>query len=304
MKKDAAEKIDAVLTQWAADTDEAFIACVVRRGVIVLHKAYGKRDGRPMTTQTKSWMASLTKLMSGTLVMMLVDQGLIDLDEPIDAYLPELRGIKVKTPLTMRHLYTHTAGMWGHWGEEKDDFEHLIAEYYPYLEVGKQFKYNGMSLELGGKIIEQISGLSVPAFFKKHLLDPLGCRHTDTNDCSGGSMSIALDMAKIGQLLLNKGAYGDKRFMSDETFEKLLPEKLTKVLGPNTKTQRGIGTTWYHHDGLSKRTFGHGAASSATLRIDPGNDLIISMTRNSRGRNFEKYHPKFIRAVVDGIAEK
>ena len=46
---DTAEKIDAALTKWAGDTDQAFAVCVVRNGVIVIHKAYGTRDGKPIT---------------------------------------------------------------------------------------------------------------------------------------------------------------------------------------------------------------------------------------------------------------
>ena len=50
-----------------------------------------------MTVETPSWMASITKTMSATLMMMLVDQGLVDLDAPIGPYLPALRGIKAAT---------------------------------------------------------------------------------------------------------------------------------------------------------------------------------------------------------------
>ena len=66
MKPDTVDKIDAVLKEWAANDDQAFAVCVVRRGVIVIHRAYGERDGKPMTVDTKSWMASVTKAMSAT----------------------------------------------------------------------------------------------------------------------------------------------------------------------------------------------------------------------------------------------
>ena len=46
---------------------------------------------------------------------------------------------------------------------------------------------------------------------------------------------------------------------------------------------------------------GNGAASNATVRIDFGHDLIIVMTRNSAGKNFNNYHPKFIQAVADAM---
>ncbi len=302
MKPEAAEKIDTVLQQWAADTDEGFAVCVARHGVIILHKAYGQRDGRPMTLTDKSWMASITKLLSATLLMTLVDQNRISLDDPVDKYLPSFREVEVKKPLTIRHLYTHTNGLWGHWGDELHDFDQLIGSYYPYLRVGEQFSYNGAGFALGGKIIELTSGEALPLFYKHHLLEPLGCENTEVFGTSWDARSAALDIAKVGQLLLNRGAYGDKRFFSEATFQQMLPEKLTKVLGPNTTDERGIGIHSWEGDGAGKGTFGHGAASSATLRIDPENDLVIVMTRNSAGKNFDKYHPLFLKAVGEGIA--
>ena len=303
MKPDTDKKLDGLLTEWAANSDQAFIACVARRGVVVLHKAYGSRDGKPMTLRTKSWMASLTKLLHGACMMMLVDQGLVDLDATVEKYLPEFRGVKATTPMTVRHLFTHTAGMWGHWGDETNDLEHLVAEYAPHLEIGKKFEYNGMDLALASKVIEQITGEALPAFYKKHLLDPLGCADTEVTTSSHDARSTAMDMARIGQMLLHGGAYGTRRFFRRDTRDKMLPVKLTALLGPNTLVSWGIGCAWMSTDVLGKRTFGHGAASSATLRIDPENDLVVSMTRDSAGRNFGKYHQRFLRAVVDSIAD-
>lgn len=303
MRPEAADSIDAVLTAWAADTDEAFAACVARHGVIVLHKAYGMRDGEPMTVDTRSWMASITKLLSGTLMMMLVDQGLVDLDARVDEYLPALRDIDVPRDLTIRHLYTHTNGMWGHWGDDMHDFDEVMADYYPYLDVGERFEYNGAGYSMGGKVIEILTGESIPRFYHRHLLDPLGCTNTRVTGTSGDADSIPLDMARIAQMLLNKGAYGDLRFFDEETFQKMLPVRLTAVLSPETETQRGIGCVWHDQEGLGEGTFGHGAASSATLRIDPTNDLVIAMTRNSAGTNFGTHYPQFLQTIVDGIAD-
>jgi CubicO group peptidase (beta-lactamase class C family) len=110
-------------------------------------------------------------------------------------------------------------------------------------------------------------------------------------------------MAKVAQMLLNKGAYGDMRFMRPETFEQMLPRVLTDILGPGATIAYGIGTLPFPYDGLGEGTFGHTAASVATLRIDPEHDLVISMTRNSAGRNFVKYHAQFLEAIVEGLAD-
>jgi len=302
MKPGAAEKIDTVLKEWEADTDEAFAVCVARHGVVVLHQAYGRRAGKAMTVTTKSWMASLTKIFSGAAIMMLVDHGLVSLDDPVAKFLPAFRGVRVRTPLTLRHLFTHTGGFQGHWGDELSDFDDIIAGYYPYLAVGKRFEYNGADLALACKIIEIVTGEALPQFYKRHLLDPLGCPDTTVTDSSGDADSTPMDITKIGQMLLNRGSYGDRLFMRPETFAQMLPQRLTKELGPEAMDEWGIGMVWYKSEGLGEGTFGHGAASSALLRVDPENDLVITITRNSWGRNLETYQPRFLATIVDNLA--
>jgi CubicO group peptidase (beta-lactamase class C family) len=300
IKKETVEKIDKIFKEWARESKEPFGVCIVRHGVIAIHKAYGQYNEKPMTLNTKTWMASITKLMSATLMMEFVDQGLVGLDDRIDKHLPAFRNIKVKTPLTIRHLYTHTNGLWGHWGDEVNDFEEVISDFYPYLETGQRFEYNGAGYALGGKIMEMISGEAMPYFNKKHLLDPLGCSNTIFQGTSSDTMSVPLDMAKFGQMLLNKGAYGKWKFFSEKTFEKMKPRPLTKLLGPGTNGIWGIGIT-----GRGKKIFfGHGAASSAILRIFPDADMVVVQTRDQAGKNFKKNFKKFQNVIYEDIVYK
>ncbi len=311
MKPGTVDAIDAVCQAWSDESNEPFGVCVARHGVAFFHKAYGQRDGEPMTLTTKTWMASISKFLSGTLMMICVDQGLVDLDDPIDKYLPALRDIPVETPLTIRHLYTHTNGLrlgvqppgsyMDHWGDEMHDLEEIIADYYPQLEVGTRHGYNGVGYALGGKVIEAVSGEALPQFFVRHLWDPLDCPNTDAIDGSAQSMSVPLDMARFGQMFLNRGAYGDMRFFSEDTWLAMMPRPLTDLLGPDTKLKWGIGTVWMRDAGLGEFTFAHGAASSATLRIDANNGLVIVMTRNQGGPQHGKNHLRFIKAIVDGL---
>ena len=113
-----------------------------------------------------------------------------------------------------------------------------------------------------------------------------------------GGVSAALrDLARFGQMLLGRGAYGKYRFLSEETFARMLPHKLTEVLGPQTTKVFGIGL-----DG-GPRKFGHGAASAATFQIDRDRDMVVVMTRNKMGKNQEKYNGKFHQAIEEGLAE-
>ena len=160
-----------------------------------------------------------------------------------------------------------------------------------------------MGLELGIQLLGQVSGECYPLMVKKHLLDPLGCNDTDCQNASWNTQSTAMDMAKIGQMLLNGGSYGHYRFMSEETRDAMLPIDMATLTEGRSTNQYGIGTSWYTGDGLSDLCFAHGAASSATLRIDLKHNLVISMTRNAAGKNFGKYHPRFIQTVTGCMLE-
>ncbi len=303
MKHGTVAKIDAVLDEWAKNSDQPFNVCVARHGVVFFNRAYGTRDGKPITTETKHVVFSISKALSGSLLMTFIDRGVIGLDAPVSKVLPEFCDDDVKTPVTFHHLFTHTADMDGHFTDPQSDLEHAYGEAYPYLRIGKQHRYNGTSIAIGLKALEQLTGVTLPHLYQKHLFGPLGCRSIESIDGSAMTWSNAYDLARVGQMLANRGAYGNLRFFSEETFEQMLPRKLGKLLGPDTNVTWGVGLTWFRGNGLSQRTIGHGSASSCTLRVDLEQDLVITMTRQTAGKNFRVYHPKFIAAVTGGVAE-
>ena len=300
LSAEAIKAIDGVCAAWAADSDEALAVCIVRNGVIALHKAYGQRDGRPMTVDDPSWMASITKLMAGTLLTMFVDAGRVDPDAEAARYLPPLRGRPTRRPLLVRHLYTHTSGLWGHWGAETHDLAEQVADLAPWLPIGHKYEYNGTGLELGGKVLEAVSGTGepLPHLYRRLLLEPLGMDRTEVADSGGGAQSTALDMARLGQMLLNRGAYGDRRFFGEKAFAQFLPHRLVDEIGPDTETVYGFGCSWYEAEGLGKGTFGHGAASTAVFRVMPEHRMVVVMCRNAAGRNYARHADRFIQAVA------
>ncbi len=105
----------------------------------------------------------------------------------------------------------------------------------------------------------------------------------------GGLYCSPIDLAKFGQMLLNKGTYNCYKLFSEQTFEKMLPKKLN--VGDHSW---GIGTSPMAGNGLSETAFGHGAASGTIFRIDPGNELIIISACNKPGKS----HYEFENALI------
>ena len=297
-------RLDAVCREWAEKSGEAMGVCIVRNGVIALHKAYGLRDGAPMTVDTRSWMASITKTVSGTLLTMALDQGLISLDDKAADFLPPWQGIAVNEPMTIRHMYTHTAGFRDVAGATAVDGPERMVSMLPYMQVAHEYFYSNADMETAMQILEGITNETLPDMYRKQLLEPLGNNLTHAGDAASGTFSVPLEMARFGQMLLNRGAYGQWRFFSEESFEKMLPRRLTDILGPDTTAAPyGLGTYSYKDRGLGAGAFGHGAASAALMRIYPQANLVLSMTRNTAGRQYEDYRVKFLEALAGAMID-
>jgi CubicO group peptidase (beta-lactamase class C family) len=181
-------------------------------------KAVGQLDrekGRPLTEDAIFRIASMTKPVTSTAVMMLVEEGKLNLDDPISKYLPEWKNPQVlgapdpsrpggyqtvpaKTPITVKHLLTHTSGLsYRFFGEPlapfyvragvTDGFEHTsktLAEQSAALasvplkhEPGAAFTY-GLSTDMLGHLVEKVSGKPLDQFLQERLFQPLGMKDT------------------------------------------------------------------------------------------------------------------------------
>jgi CubicO group peptidase (beta-lactamase class C family) len=125
---------------------------------------------------------------------------------------------------------------------------------------------------------------------------------TSVTNSSYDAQSTAWDMACMGQMIANRGAYGTHRFFAEATLEKRLPRLLTPQLGPGATKMAGIGCYWMNEP-LGKRTIFHNAASSATICVDLDNDVVVSMSRPTAGKNFHTYHRQFMLAVRAGLVD-
>ena len=203
-------QIDAVLRQ-AIEAKEVpgVVAIAANDKGVIYEGAFGTRNlaqGAAMTPDTIFRIASMTKAVTSVAAMQLVEQGKLQLDQPIGSVLPELSAPQVlegfddagaprlrlaKRPITLRHLLTHTAGF---------GYEFLNADLIRYVKVsgtpsgstgklaslrmplvfdpGERWEY-GINLDWVGRAVEAVSGLPLEVYFRQRIFAPLGMVDTD-----------------------------------------------------------------------------------------------------------------------------
>jgi CubicO group peptidase (beta-lactamase class C family) len=155
---------------------------------------------RPMRTDALFWIASQSKPMTVTALMMLVDEGKVNVDDPVEKYLPEFKGQWVKAeqdsdhillkkpthPITVRDVLTHTSGLPFSSPIEQPtlDVLPLAARVQSYAmlalesEPGSKYKYANAGINTAGRIIEVVSGMPYEEFMNQRLFKPLGMKDT------------------------------------------------------------------------------------------------------------------------------
>jgi lysine 2,3-aminomutase len=136
----------------------------------------------PVDSETHFQIGSITKTLTATAAMRLVERGGLDLNAPIRSYLPELRlaDEEVARRVTLRHVFTHTGGWLGDLLEDTGDGDDALAQMVakmielPQLTpLGELWSYNNSGLYLAGRVIEVVTGTTYEAAVKELVLDPL-----------------------------------------------------------------------------------------------------------------------------------
>ncbi len=219
---------------------------------------------RAMTPDTLMWIASMTKPITGVAIMMLQDEGKLNVTDPVARYIPEFANLKTPSGkpanLTITQILTHTSGL-GEASGPTAQAAKTLADLVPVwlaakmqYEPAAQWKYTQSGINLAGRIVEVVSGMTFDAFLQKRLFDPLGMRDTtfyptdaqrprmvtayaknkDTGTLdavppradfgsrdrppqgNGGLFSTANDYARFCQMLLNRGTLDGKRILSEK----------------------------------------------------------------------------------------
>jgi len=174
----------------------AIVALVARRGVIVLHDAFGKLrpgdDSPPVRLDTIFPTMSITKPMVATLVMQLVEDGLLGLNRPIRDYLPEVTG-KGTEEVLVHHVLTFSAG-WDEFalitsfigeradlaGRSSDEVHRAMLDLIQRAPLarppGAEMNYAFLCYELLKELVARVSGRSFAELMRERIFEPLGMK--------------------------------------------------------------------------------------------------------------------------------
>lgn len=171
---------------------------IMRHGKTVAARSFGLRElnpARPFREDTLCWIASLTKPVTATAAMVLVEQGKLDLEAPVETYLPAFAGIKTQdgkdATIRVRQLMSQSSGIaagvplrpsffftqsW--YDRSLESVVSAIAERPLLFQPGEATRYSNAAPYVMGRIIELQSGQPFGDFVRQHVLDKLGMSDT------------------------------------------------------------------------------------------------------------------------------
>jgi CubicO group peptidase (beta-lactamase class C family) len=178
------------LRAWVKETAERLEVPGVSVGVLIdgdeqyaFHGVTSIENPLPVDENTLFQFGSTGKTYTATAVMRLVEQGVLDLNERVRTYVPELRlkDESVAAEVTLLHLLNHTAGWSGDLMENTGDGDDALARYVEKMAdieqvtpLGATVSYNNASLSLAGRVIEKVTGKTFEQAMKELIFEPLG----------------------------------------------------------------------------------------------------------------------------------
>ena len=192
---------DALLEQELAKEEApGFSVAVLHEGDVIYMNAVGYADVKkevPVTPSTRFMIGSVTKQFTAMAVLMLVEEGLVDLDENVQTYLPELAS--AYDAVTVRHLLTHTSGIKSDFKKRSsppfynesllgDDLYKALSEADLEFMPGDALRYSNTGFSLLYMIIETVSGSTYSAFLQSRIFDPLEMTATQSRDHSNSEI--------------------------------------------------------------------------------------------------------------------
>ena len=233
MSATALERAEVILTsEVEMGNITAGSLTVVRHNTTVVSRGFGRMSPDPESPEVNAdsifLLASISKPVTACAMMILVQQGLISLDDPAAMYLPELKGHE-RTKIRLRDLLSHTSGLPDMLPQNRElrQANAPLSEFVqgamntPLLYTpGTDFRYQSKGILLAAEIVERVSGKRLRDFEKEEMFDPLGMKNS------------ALGMGEFG--------IQDTVWCGTSVEE---PEQ-DKSFGPNSPYWRDMGHPW------------------------------------------------------------
>lgn len=275
----------------------------------------------PRPTRRTIWdLASLTKVVGTTTALaQLVERGAVELDSPVQRYVPEWTG-PGKESVTVRHLLTHTSGLpsfrqYDQQTHDKDSLATLLFTTPLEQAPGEKMVYSDIGAFMMGRVVERVSGEPLDQYLAAHVFGPLRMRETlfrpsralrsriapvEFDSARGGHLrGLPSDERAfyLGGVAAHAGLYSTAADLSRFATMLLRGGTLdsTRVLRPETisqftayadsaKSNRALGwqkppTAWAGQH-MSSRAFGHTGFTGTSIAIDPELDLYIILLSN------------------------
>ncbi len=153
-------------------------AIVEGDGEIILRRAFGEaREGVPATMETRYYIGSVAKTITSSVVLGLCEEGVLELDAPIDVYLPDVP--EDKKAITIRHLLAHRSGMVANHEDplaelDREAFERWALAQPIDSEPGTAFSYSNVGYSLLAAIVERVSGEAFETVVRERVFVPAG----------------------------------------------------------------------------------------------------------------------------------
>jgi CubicO group peptidase (beta-lactamase class C family) len=266
-------------------------------------------------------IGSVTKVWTATLVMQLVDDGLLDLDRPVRHYLPSfaVADAQATEAVTVRNLLSHTAGFDGDLFEDTGRGDDALERYLAYLPkvagqvhpVGALYSYCNAGFNVAGALVARLRGDTWEQVMRDRLIGPLGAGHMalfaeeailfrtsaghgvkgevanpwqlprSAGPAGGPACAAPRDLVRFGRMFL---AGGEGLVSSDSLAAMTTPQVEMPGGGGREADRYGLGIALYTWDGA--RVIGHdgGTVGQSTLwRVLPEHDLVVAMNANGGG---------------------
>lgn len=283
-------------------------------GIVVLHKGniVFEHYANGMTARSPHILMSVSKSMLALVAGILVGRGELDVDRPVTDYVPEVRDtafvgatvrhlLDMRTGLVFDEDYTATSGPiinyrkatgWNPLapGEQPGDlrsfFRELTEADRPH---GGRFHYISVNTDLLGWIVERAAGKRFADLMSELIWQPMGAGDSaylsidrfGASRCAGGVCTTTRDLARVGQLIADRGARGSLQIIPEAWIADIIGNGYTDAWNASTFTELYPGAVmhyrskWYVEHGTEPVLFGMGIHGQNVF-VDPANNIVIA----------------------------